>query len=195
MTATDIRMIHQGEYLSFYEIEYQDDFGHNKTYEMVSRTGSRKSGKPPLTLDTIGKELNAIVLFILNEDHTKTLLPTEFRMGVNQYVIGNIAGLIEPGETVEEAARRELFEETGLTLTKIEQQFAPAYVCSGVTDEAGTLLICTVSGDICPSDSIYEEIHARWVTKEEAQKILRDKAAFFSSRSQILLWMWANNKL
>src|SRR5262245_66486624 len=40
----------------------------------------------------------------------------EFRIPVGDYVIGLPAGLIDPGESVEETIRREIHEETGLPL-------------------------------------------------------------------------------
>ena len=195
MKATGIQMVHQGEYLCLYEIKYSDENGNQKTYEMVSRIGSKHDGQQPLSLEMLGKTLNAIVLFVLNKDRTKALLPVEFRMSVNQYVIGNIAGLIEPGETAEEAARRELFEETGLKLLHIDKAFPASFICSGMTDEAGSFLICTADGEIKPSDSIYEEIHTKWITKEEACKILQFPGIACASRMQLTLWMWAEGLL
>lgn len=195
MKAKEIRLIYQGEHLCLYEILFSDENGNQKTYEMVSRIGSKHNDQEPLSLDRLGKTLNAIVLFVLNKNRTKALLPIEFRMSVNQYVIGNIAGLVEPGETAEEAARRELFEETGLELLHVDKAFPASFICSGMTDEAGSFLICTADGKIRPSDSIYEEIHAKWITKSEAREILQSTHTACSSRMQLMLWMWAEGLL
>src|SRR3954468_22276291 len=44
----------------------------------------------------------------------RLVLEKEFRVPVGDYVVGFPAGLLEPGEAVEDCVRRELLEETGL---------------------------------------------------------------------------------
>ena len=194
MNAKSIRLIHQGQFLSYYEIDYTDDCGHDKTYEMVSRAGGKHKGSAPmLTLDTVGNELNAIVMFVFNEDQSKVLICKEFRMGTNHWVINNPAGLIDPGETAEVAAKRELFEETGLNLVEVIDTLNPSFTCSGITDELTTLIICKATGEIRGSDSVYEDIHSEWMDKEQVKGLLNDKNIVMASRTQAMLYMWSNS--
>lgn len=51
-----------------------------------------------------------------DEDDEKILLNKEYRMSVGGFVYNFPAGLIDDGETPEQAARRELKEETDLIL-------------------------------------------------------------------------------
>jgi ADP-ribose pyrophosphatase len=53
------------------------------------------------------------VKLIKKGETTKTLVISQFRPPLNAYSIEFPAGLIDEGETIEEAARRELAEETG----------------------------------------------------------------------------------
>lgn len=195
MRATNIRLIHRGEYLCYYEIDYCDNTGNTKTYEMVSKAGNLHDGTPELTLNTIGNNSVAVIMLILNKKHDKMLISKEFRMGVNHYVINDIAGLIDIGETPEEAVSRELKEETGLDLVKIIAKLNPTYTCAPVTDDVTTLFIIEADGETKDSDSVFEEIRSKWCTKQEVRELLEDKDIIFAGRMQAFAYMWANGEL
>ena len=190
MDAKDIKLIHKGEYLSYYEINYEDNDGNKKTYEMVSKTGSIKNGTPELTLNTIGDHTDAVVMVVFNTDHNKILVQKEKRLGINRWIYNNPAGLIDPGETVFEAATRELYEETGLKLTKILKQLKPTFTCAPVTDELASLIICEAEGKITNSNSIFEETESKWCTKDEVAELLEQDEVQFSGRTQAIFYMW-----
>ena len=114
-------------------------------------------------------------------------------MGVNQTVINNVAGLIDAGENYIEAATRELFEETGLTLTRVLETMSPTFSCAGVTDDMSRLIICEAEGKIRESDSPDEEIDARWYSKEEVKALLESDEHVFSGRTQSFCWTWVND--
>jgi ADP-ribose pyrophosphatase len=63
----------------------------------------------------------------------------EFRVPVGDYVVSFPAGLLEPGEGLEETVRRELLEETGLEVTAIKRVTPPLYSTSGMSDEAAAM--------------------------------------------------------
>lgn len=191
MVAKDIKLIHQGEYLSYYEITYELPNGGTKSYEMVSKQGSRFKGGEPLTLDTIGKKINAVSMIVFSPDFSKMLLNKEFRLGVNEWVYNTTAGLIDEGENPEEAARRELKEETGLNLVSIIDKLPASYTCAPVTDENLELMIVTADGDITGSDNILEEIESIWVTREEMRSIINNSKIKFSGRLQAFAYAWA----
>jgi ADP-ribose pyrophosphatase len=74
----------------------------------------------------------------------RLVLEREFRVPVGDYVIGLPAGLLEPGETVEDTVRREMLEETGLEVTAIKRITQPLLSSSGMTDEAAALAFVDV---------------------------------------------------
>ena len=82
MEAVNIKKNYEGEYLSYYTLSYKLPDDSIKQYEMVSKKGTLRN-PTELTFDNIGKETNAVVLLIFNQDHTKMLLSKEFRLGVN----------------------------------------------------------------------------------------------------------------
>ena len=84
----------------------------------------------------------------------------------------------EAGETIEEAANRELKEETGLDLLDVNNDYTieKTYLSPGMTDESIALVFCTCDGEL-NKDGLEddEDIEAILVSKEEARKILKSK--------------------
>jgi ADP-ribose pyrophosphatase len=68
----------------------------------------------------------------------------EFRVPISGRVFGFPAGLLEPGESVEDAARREMAEETGFDVVKVKRVSPAVYASSGMTDEAAALAFVDV---------------------------------------------------
>ena len=190
MNADNIKLVHRGEYLSYYEIAYSDEQGHHKTYEMVSKKGSKFNETEALTLSDIGRDDIAIVLIVLNQDHSKMLLLKEFRMGVNQYVYGQVTGFIDAGETDEQASARELKEESGLNLVKIIDKLPGSFTCAPVADDKAIMIVCEAEGEIRASDNVNEEIHPFWCDKKMARKLLFNEGITFAARTQAILYMW-----
>lgn len=63
-----------------------------------------------------------VVIVAVTEDGS-VLLERQFRQGIEKVVLEIPAGAIEPGETKEQAARRELEEETGYKASEVEFLF------------------------------------------------------------------------
>jgi ADP-ribose pyrophosphatase len=92
------------------------------------------------------KGFDAVVIVPILRDRGQTprlVLLKEFRIALGAYEYSFPAGLVERGETVEEAARRELQEETGLELVKVTRISPPTYSSAGMTDESVVILFAT----------------------------------------------------
>jgi ADP-ribose pyrophosphatase len=89
-----------------------------------------------------------LIVPVLKEDGQppRLVLIHEFRVPAGGYVYGLPAGLLEPGESIEDTARRELLEETGLELLRIKRITPPLLSSSGLTDETA----CMVFVDVKP---------------------------------------------
>ena len=79
------------------------------------------------------------------------------------------AGFIKPGESAEDTARREIAEETGLTVTSMRYVASYPHM-NGDMPMLG--FAAQAEGDLQPSDS--EILSARWCTPEEAVAALRE---------------------
>ena len=96
------------------------------------------------------------------------------------------------GESLEEAARRELWEETGLKLETIEEVLPISFSAVGITNEKSRCIIGTASGEFAPSTSDEEEIEADWYDKEQVKELL--KGSSFAARTQAYCWWWAKQE-
>jgi NAD+ diphosphatase len=79
-----------------------------------------------------------------------------------------LAGFLEPGESIEEACAREVYEEAGLVTTKVRYHSTqpwpyPSSLMIG--------LICEVETDEAVADQIEIE-EVRWFTREETRKLI-----------------------
>lgn len=80
-----------------------------------------------------------------------------------------VAGYMKPGESAEDAARREIKEETGLTATSLR------YVASYPHMDGNQLMLgfaARADGAACPASS--EVVSSRWATMAEAVASLRE---------------------
>ena len=113
--------------------------GHEGRWVFASRQAKPHSGRH---CDAV------LVVAVLRNpgEPARLVLVREFRVPVGGYVIGLPAGLIDPGESVEETVRREVLEETGLEVTAIERISPPLFSTSGMSDEATALAFVEVRG-------------------------------------------------
>lgn len=83
----------------------------------------------------------------------KVVLVRQYRYSAGEEVLEIPAGRIDPGESPEMAARRELLEETGCRCSALEK-IAGFYVAVGFATEFMHLYVGTVDlmGDACPDD-------------------------------------------
>ena len=185
MEFKSIEKVHQGKFITRYDLTYETAKGNIKKYEMLSRNSDCK------TFDDIRSDKSeAVILIIHDKDNTKILLNREFRMAVGDVAINFPAGLIDPGEDVETAAKRELWEETGLTLTSVKAKWPSSYSAVGIMNERSEVIIGTAEGEFAPSTSDEEEISAAWYTKDEIKEMLKTSKNF-AARTQAYCYMWA----
>lgn len=177
-------------FLKTYKAIYKTENGKELEYEFVSRQGN-------ISEQTMsGRKTDAVVILPFSEDYKRVLMIKEFRLPVNETVIEFPAGLIDAGETAEEAAIRELKEETGYSVLKVVHVSKPSYTSSGLTNEKIQYVHVIVddSGVSKPKLEETESIDLIWVAKEDAMKVAEGGAPM-DSKAQVILKSFASKDL
>ena len=184
MKPIKIEKIHEGKYITRYDITYLLNNGEEKVYEVISRD------KNITDISELRKESpDSVVLIIEDETGERILLNREFRMAVGEWLYNFPAGLIDPGETPEEAAERELREETGLTLKEVKDVIYGGYSAIGFSNELTVCFIGVGSGEFRESTSFEEEIEAGWYTRAQVRDLLKTEK--FAARTQAYCYLWS----
>ena len=130
MKYLGIRKIHEGRFITRYDVDYVTSEGNPKTYEIISRSRDIRSLEELQNLTP-----NAVVMILTDESGERILVNREYRMAMAQWIYNFPAGLIDPGESPEESARRELREETGLQIIRIDDMLDNSYSAIGFSNE------------------------------------------------------------
>ena len=187
MKYQGIRKIHEGKFITRYDVDYVTAEGHGKTYEIISRN------RDITTLEALqNKKADSVIMILTDKDGERILVNREYRMAMAQWIYNFPAGLIDPGETPEESARRELWEETGLKLTRIDNILDNSYSAVGFSNERNLCVFGTAAGTFRESTSDVEEIVPGWYTKAQMRNLLRTEA--FAARTQAYCYAWAYGK-
>lgn len=185
MQYKGIRKVHEGKFITRYDVDYLTEEGHPKTYEIISRN------REITTLEALQNPTpDSVILILTDESGERLLVSREYRMAMAQWIYNFPAGLIDPGETPEQSAKRELWEETGLTLTRIDDVLDGSYSAIGFSNERNVCVFGAAAGELRKSTSDAEEIVPGWYTKAEMRTLLR--TAPFAARTQAYCYLWAN---
>ncbi len=186
MKLRKIDKIHEGRFITRYDLTYETAKGNEKVYEMISRNKNIDCEEA-----LKGKDPEAVVIIVFDEDKEHILINKEFRMPTGQWIYNFPAGLIDEGEDAKAAAARELREETGLELIAIDDVIGVSYSAIGFSNEKNICVVGRAKGTFRLSDSEFEEIEQGWYSKEEVAKLL--KTEFFAARTQAFCYMWSRS--
>ena len=120
-----------------------------------------------------------IIYAIYGEAHDKVVLIRQYRYTLGDYIYEFPAGLVEPDENYHEGAIRELYEETGLSLSPIQVPDAyqkPYFTTVGMTDESCATVYGYASGAISTkAQEDTEEIEVVLADRQEVKRILKEE--------------------
>ena len=162
-------------FLNFYEFEAVHRDGKITPYYVSSR--AREIDQ--LKAVTHQNKPDGVILYgVYGEDKDKVVLIRQYRYPLGGYVYEFPAGLVEDGEDMLEAAKREMFEETGLTFVPKDggSYCRPFFTTIGMTDESCGTVFGYCSGDpTSANQEASEEIQVVIADREECKRILREE--------------------
>jgi len=182
MKITGVTSSFRSRFLNLFDIHYKDKTGSDKHWMMVSRA------ETPKCISNLTEPADAVVIVAYHADEKKLVLIREFRVPLGGYQYGFSAGIIDPGESVETSAARELKEETGLILGHIRCISPPVYSSSGLTDESVSMVYAECNGTPTNKGTMdSEDIETLLVSREDIKTLLSDKKNKFDVKTWIYL--------
>lgn len=140
----------------------------------------------------------AVIFAVVQKDgKDHLLLVKQYRFPVDMKIYEIPAGLIDEGETAEEAAVRECFEETGLTLDIYRggsDVFRRPYIqAQGICDECNTVVFGYASGNVSTAGlENREDLEIILADRAEVKRILTEEQV--ALRGAYLMMMFLNTK-
>jgi ADP-ribose pyrophosphatase len=169
-------------HLNLFKLTYENKNGDIKPWLLASRKSVPKVMSRDFSPD-------AVVIMAMVKETLEYVILREYRPSVDGVMIEFPAGKIDPGESIEDAVRRELKEETGFDLVGITHQSPPLYSSSGMTDESIVFVKCMCEGELS-IDGLEEseEIQPFTCSPLYLQELLHEENVFYDVR----LWMALN---
>ena len=192
---TEIHKLSDNKFLNLFKLDALTDSGRPFDYFFVSR---RKADE----IKIITKELAAegVVIYpVLKDDPDKIVMIRQYRYPLDEYLYELPAGLIDAGETPEEAAVREMKEETGLDFEVYtdgnEAYRRPFFMGAGFTDESCNAVFGYASGTISRDDmEDTESIQVLLVDRKEAARILKEERVSIRAAYLLMNFLHADDK-
>lgn len=173
------------KYLNLFEATYDSD-GKKIRYYIASR---REEGDLACQGSSKVDAVRAVPYYY-EGDRCFVVLIKEFRYAVGDYIYATMAGLIDEGETAEEAVVRELAEEVGAKALKVQKTSGESFISAGMSDER---LVCfeievEMSGAQDLGDS--EDIEPIVIPLDELESFMQSHQFGLQSELQLQAFMY-----
>ena len=170
-------------YVNLFKMTYKDKEDQEKTWTYASRND------PPKADTGNFASPDAIIIVPFHEASGKLVIIKEFRIPLADYLYGFPAGLVDDGESVEDCAKREFEEETGMQLSRVIRTSPPIYSSSGLTDESIVMVYATCTGQASDGNTgSAEEIETIFVSPEEARALCARQEIRFDVKTWLVLY-------
>lgn len=161
-------------HLNLIRARYKDRTGTDKSWLYASR---QDSARP-----------DAVVVIPFHQQENKLVIIKEFRVPLGGFQYGFPAGLVDSGESVVQAGRRELYEETGLTVVNVIKQSPAVFSSSGLTDESISLLYVVCDGSAnTEHNEASELIEVKMLSQNQAADFMGQGNILFDVKTWIVL--------
>ncbi|MGL5415733.1 MAG: NUDIX hydrolase [Clostridium sp.] len=170
MKLLNIEKQTNNKYLNMYKLTLRNKNENIKEYFVASR----REEKDLACLNKNEVKADGVMIIPITKEGELVLLK-QYRPAIDDFLYELPAGIIDPGEDMIEAGKRELFEETGLTCVSYEVLVKPSYTSVGMSDETTGIIKMIVEGEIDTSNiEENEEIEVIKVKLEDAKEFARE---------------------
>lgn len=161
-------------FLNMYELQAVQRDGTKFPYQVASRAKTTED------LKAISGKNSADAVAIFAQYENKIVLIRQFRYPVGDYIYELPAGLIDDNETIYEAAKREMFEETGLNFVPKEAfpylEDSSFFSSPGMTDETCSIVFGECFGEpTVANQEASEDIQVVLADEAECRRILMEE--------------------
>lgn len=171
-----IDQLTENKHLNMYHLDARNRLGGKVNYFVASRAKTTEE----LQLSSRSWKPDGVIIYSLcGEKRDRVLLVRQYRYSIDDYIYEFPAGLVDEGETYQQAAVRELKEETGLTLhpVTVDAMYEkPYFTTIGMTDECCATVYGyaegTVSGQWLEDT---EDIEVVLADRKEVKRILKEE--------------------
>jgi ADP-ribose pyrophosphatase len=170
------------KWLNMFDVDYVDQDGRHRSWQIASRS------KAPKCITGQFNMPDAVVIVPFHTAENKVVIIKEYRVPLADYEYGFPAGLIDPGETIEQTTRRELQEETGLIVTRFLKISAPVYSSAGMTDESVAMVYVECNGQPSTAGNTSSElIEVQLVSRTQASRMCENPTLKFDVKAWLVL--------
>ena len=188
MNIVEVKKISDCDHLNLFSIRYKDRLDNEKSWVFASRLAK------PCVMEEKIVTPDAVVIVPFHRNKKRLVIIREFRVPLGGYQYGFPAGLVDGDESVEQAGKRELKEETGFDLVKTIKISPPVYSSSGMTDEAISMLYAECEGETSlKGNEDSEDIEVLLISRDEAARLLETDNIKFDVKSWIVLSNFADH--
>ena len=162
-------------FLNYFVLKYEvEDQGKTRPYEYYVASRHDKDHLLAKTKDYSRPDGVIMGLYRKIGEKVEVLLTSQYRPPIGTHLTSFPAGLLDEGEDVETAAKREAEEEVGVLIDHVETLVPPSPTSSGLSDELCAIVLGEVVGQKASALEECEDISSEFVPLEKIPAILKD---------------------